>query len=56
MTFLEFLREEKKIDGESFDIEELMTQYYDEYREFVRKLKDGCELKQNDEEKLLKPY
>ena len=46
MTFLEFLRKEKKIKGESFDIEELMFQYYDEYREFVRNLKDGCRLKE----------
>ncbi|MFZ3072194.1 MAG: hypothetical protein WA162_03005 [Thermodesulfobacteriota bacterium] len=44
MTFTEFLKRKKGVDSEGADLNELMEKYYDEYTEFMRKLKDGgCE-------------
>ncbi len=42
MTFTEFLRQKKGIDPDGKDLGELMDEYYDEYTEMLRHLKDGC--------------
>lgn len=42
MTFAEFLKTKKGIDTSKTDPMELMDEYYDEYREYLSKTKDGC--------------
>jgi hypothetical protein len=42
VTFLEFLKTRKKIDITEKDLQELMEEHYEEYREFLMKIKDGC--------------
>ena len=49
MTFLEFLKEEKKIDIDSLDMSELMERYYDEYRSYLESIKEGCSVTDNKE-------
>lgn len=42
MTFVEFLKVKKEIDPEGQDIDELMSDHYDEYAEYLHQLKEGC--------------
>lgn len=42
MTFNEWLKVKKEIDPEGKDLMDLMDDYYDEYQDFLLKLKDGC--------------
>ncbi|MEE8185907.1 MAG: hypothetical protein V3T96_05905 [Thermodesulfobacteriota bacterium] len=42
MTFIEYLKHKKSIDVADADITKLMDKYFEEYREFLLKLKDGC--------------
>jgi hypothetical protein len=42
MTFIEYLKHKKNIDAMGADMTELMDEYYEEYREFLLKFKDGC--------------
>lgn len=42
MTFLQYLKIKKKIDTESEDLDDLMDEYYDEYLDYLKGVKDGC--------------
>ena len=42
MTFSQFLKLKKGIDQEEKDLNDLMDEYYDEYLEFLKGVKDGC--------------
>ncbi|MBI3753510.1 MAG: hypothetical protein HY266_05610 [Deltaproteobacteria bacterium] len=42
MTFLEYLKQKKRIDTNKAELMELMDQYYEEYREYLAQIKDGC--------------
>ncbi|MDH4226807.1 MAG: hypothetical protein OEV59_03500 [Deltaproteobacteria bacterium] len=42
MTFIEFLKKKKDIDPDTRDLDELMDEYYEEYKAFMTGLKDGC--------------
>jgi hypothetical protein len=42
MTFIEFLKIKKKIDITEHDMDELMSEHYDEYTELLMTLKEGC--------------
>lgn len=42
MTFKEFLKIKKGIDTDSKNVFEFMDDYYDEYQDFLRGIKDGC--------------
>ncbi len=42
MTFLEYLRVKKGIDTADREMDSLMDEYYDEYIEYLRGVKDGC--------------
>lgn len=42
MTFKEFLKVKKGLDTEGRNVFEFMDEYYDEYMEFLRGVKDGC--------------
>lgn len=42
MTFLEYLKQKKGIDVKHGDASSFMDEYYEEYRENLSKLKDGC--------------
>jgi hypothetical protein len=42
MTFIEYLKIKKDIDPAEGDLDELMTEYYDEYAEYLQQVKDGC--------------
>ena len=46
MTFIEFLKQQKGIDTSKADPMELMDEYYEEYREYLSKVKDGCSSKE----------
>ncbi|MBI5682129.1 MAG: hypothetical protein HZC45_03015 [Deltaproteobacteria bacterium] len=43
MTFKEFLKEKKKIDTDKIAPVDLMDEYYDDYKNFLAGLKDGCD-------------
>ncbi|MFQ5441369.1 MAG: hypothetical protein ACE5EB_01440 [Thermodesulfobacteriota bacterium] len=42
MTFLQFLKIKKEIETEGKDLGDLMDEYYEEYTEFLKGVKDGC--------------
>lgn len=42
MTFAEFLKIKKGIDPEGKDMTDLMDEYYEEYQDFLKGVKDGC--------------
>ncbi|GMR05264.1 MAG: hypothetical protein BMS9Abin24_064 [Thermodesulfobacteriota bacterium] len=42
MTFMEYLKVKKKIDTEGKQPFEFMDEYYDEYLDYLRGMKDGC--------------
>ncbi len=42
MTFTEFLKGKKGIDTGGRDLSEFMDDYYEEYTDYLRTLKDGC--------------
>ncbi len=42
MTFLEYIKLKKGIDVSKADPTDLMDEYYDEYREYLANIKDGC--------------
>lgn len=42
MTFAQYLKIKKNIDPDGKDMMELTDDYYDEYLEFMRGVKDGC--------------
>ncbi len=42
MTFAEFLKIKKSIDPEGKDMMDLMDEYYDEYQDYLKGVKDGC--------------
>ena len=42
VTFNEFLKIKMDIDPHEHDIDELMSEHYDEYKEFLDTLKEGC--------------
>ncbi|MBI5598371.1 MAG: hypothetical protein HY890_01380 [Deltaproteobacteria bacterium] len=42
MTFTEFLKQKKGIDPQGGNLAELMDEYYEEYQDFMRGKKDGC--------------
>lgn len=42
MTFLEYLKEKKGIEVDRLDIMALMDEYYEEYRQYLSGVKDGC--------------
>ena len=46
MTFIEFLKQQKGIDTSNADPMEPMNEYYEEYREYLSKVKDGCSSKE----------
>ena len=45
MTFIEFLKVKKDINPEGHDMDELMTEHYDEYTDYLMHLKEGCDPK-----------
>ncbi len=42
MTFTQYLKIKKEIDPDSREMSDLMDEYYDDYMEYLSKLKDGC--------------
>lgn len=46
MTFLQYLQIKKKIDTEGKDLMDLTDEYYDEYMDFLKGVKDGCSPKE----------
>ncbi|MBI5286513.1 MAG: hypothetical protein HY878_02850 [Deltaproteobacteria bacterium] len=42
MTFLEYLKQKKGIEAGEKDLMELMNAYYEEYRQYLLGVKDGC--------------
>lgn len=42
MTFIEYLKIKKGIDTEGKNAFDFMDEYYDEYMEYLRGVKDGC--------------
>lgn len=46
MTFLEYLKQKKGIDTDKAELMELMDEYYEEYREYLAQIKDGCRPKE----------
>ncbi len=42
MTFTQYLKAKKGIDPDSKEMSDLMDEYYDDYMEYLSKLKDGC--------------
>lgn len=42
MTFKEFLKIKKGLDTEGKNVFEFMDDYYDEYMDFLKGVKDGC--------------
>ncbi|MBI5894343.1 MAG: hypothetical protein HZB79_12010 [Deltaproteobacteria bacterium] len=42
MTFKEFLKQKKNIDTDKVNPMDFMDEYYDEYRQFLSGVKDGC--------------
>jgi len=42
MTFMEFIRQKKEIDIEGKNPFDFMDEYYEEYMEFMKGIKDGC--------------
>ncbi len=42
MTFMQFLKIKKEIDPEGKDLDDLMDDYYEEYQDFLKGVKDGC--------------
>ncbi len=42
MTFTQYLKAKKDVDPDSREMSDLMDEYYDDYMEFLRGLKDGC--------------
>lgn len=42
MTFLEFLSERKGLPADDADMEELMSEFYEEYARLMAETKDGC--------------
>jgi len=45
MTFLQYLQIKKKIDTKDKDLMDLTDEYYDEYMDFLKGMKDGCSQK-----------
>lgn len=42
MTFIEFLKIKKGLSVDGRAAADFMAEYYDEYTEYLAKLKDGC--------------
>lgn len=42
MTFLEYLKQKKGIEVDKADIIALTDEYYEEYRQYLSGVKDGC--------------
>lgn len=42
MTFTQYIKIKKGIDPEEKDLSDLMDEYYDEYMEYLKGVKDGC--------------
>jgi len=42
MTFLEYLKQKKGIEVDKADIMALTDEYYEEYRQYLSGVKDGC--------------
>ena len=42
MTFTEYLKVKKGIDPDELEMADLMDEHYDDYTEYLSKLKDGC--------------
>ena len=42
MTFNEYLKVKKEIDPAQRDLSDLTEEYYDEYLEYLRGVKEGC--------------
>ena len=42
MTFKEFLKQKKEVDTTKVNPMDFMDEYYDEYIEYLAKVKDGC--------------
>jgi len=47
MTFKDYLKLKKGIDTDKIDPMDLMDDYYDEYKEYLLKTKDGCSPKES---------
>lgn len=42
MTFIQYLKIKKGINTDEKDLMDLMDEYYDEYLQFLKGVKDGC--------------
>lgn len=47
MTFIDYLKLKKGVDTDKVDPMDLMDEYYDEYKEYLLKTKDGCSPKES---------
>ncbi|HLC18895.1 MAG TPA: hypothetical protein VJM57_07780 [Thermodesulfobacteriota bacterium] len=42
MTFIQYLKVKKGMETDEKDLMELMDEYYDEYMEYLKGVKEGC--------------